>query len=150
VPTIYVDADACPVKSEVYRVAERLGLQVKVVANASMFVPTSESIELIVVGNGMDAADDWIVEHAEANDIVIGDDIPLASRALKKGAYVLTPKGHEHTPESIGSALASREIMSHLREHGTMGGGPAPFQPKDRSRFLQKLDVIARRALQAS
>lgn len=147
-PTIYVDADACPVKNEVYRVAERLGLSVKVVANASMFVPQSEFIELIVVGNAIDAADDWIVEHAEPNDIIIGDDIPLASRALKKGAYVLTPKGHEHTHESIGPALATREIMSHLREHGAMGGGPAPFQQKDRSRFLQRLDVVARRTLQ--
>ena len=149
-PTIYVDADACPVKSEVYRVAERLGLSVKVVANASMFVPQSVSIELIIGRNAIAAADDWIVEHAGPNDIVIGDDIPLASRALKKGAYVLTPKGHEHTHESIGSALATREIMSHLREHGTMGGGPAPFRAKDRSRFLQRLDVMARRALQPS
>jgi uncharacterized protein YaiI (UPF0178 family) len=147
VPTIFVDADACPVKNEVYRVAERLALPVKVVANASMYVPDASWIELVVVGNGIDAADDWIAEHAGANDIVIADDIPLASRALKKGAYVLTPKGHEHTEESIGGALANREILSHLREHGTIGGGPAPFQTKDRSRFLQRLDTLARKAI---
>jgi hypothetical protein len=147
VPAILVDADACPVKNEIYRVAERLGLRVNVVANAPMYVPESESIELFVVGNAIDAADDWIVDHAERNDIVIADDIPLASRALKQGAFVLTPKGHEFTEDSIGGALASREILSHLREHGAIGGGPAPFQPKDRSRFLQRLDVIARRAI---
>lgn len=145
-PTVFVDADACPVKNEVYRVAERLGLFVKVVANAPMYVPESDRIALVVVGNGMDEADDWIVEHAGQNDIVIADDIPLAARALKKGAFVLTPKGHEHTEESIGSAMASREVLAHLREHGAIGGGPAPFQAKDRSRFLQRLDVIARRA----
>ena len=146
-PTIFVDADACPVKNEIYRVAERIGLPVKVVANAPMYVPDAASIELIVVGNAMDAADDWIAERAGQNDIVISDDIPLASRCLKKGAHVLTPKGREHTDESIGNALASREIMSHLREHGSMSGGPAPFQPKDRSRFLQRLDTIARLAI---
>ena len=146
-PAIFVDADACPVKNEIYRVAERLGLRVNVVANAPMYVPESDSIGLFVVGNAIDAADDWIVEHVAQNDIVIADDIPLASRSLKKGAFVLTPKGHEFTEESIGGALASREILSHLREHGAMGGGPAPFQPKDRSRFLQRLDTIARRAI---
>ncbi|MBM3288703.1 MAG: YaiI/YqxD family protein [Candidatus Hydrogenedentes bacterium] len=142
---IYVDADACPVKNEVYRVAERLDLQVFVVSNAPMFVPASERVTSIVVGNAIDAADDWIVAHAGAGDIVIADDIPLASRALKQGAFVLTPKGREHTAESIGSALATREILSHLREHGAVSGGPAPFHAKDRSRFLQQLDVIARR-----
>ena len=146
VPTIFVDADACPVKNEVYKVAERLGLFVKVVANTPMYVPESERIELVVVGNGMDEADDWIVNHAERNDIVVADDIPLASRALKQGAFVLTPKGHEHTAESIGGAMASREVLAHLREHGAIAGGPAPFQAKDRSRFLQQLDTIARRA----
>lgn len=146
-PTIFVDADACPVKNEVYRVAERLGLHVTVVANAPMFVPRTGDIELVVVGNAIDAADDWIAERATKNDIVIADDIPLAARCIKSGAFVLTPKGHEHTEASIGGALATREILAHLREHGTIGGGPAPFQQSDRSRFLQRLDVVARRAM---
>lgn len=146
-PTIFIDADACPVKEEVYRVAERLAIPVKVVANAPMHVPRVDWIELVVVGNAIDAADDWIAERAGKNDIVIADDIPLAARCLKVGAYVLTAKGHERTEVSIGGALATREIQSHLREHGAIGGGPAPFQAKDRSRFLQRLDVIARHAL---
>lgn len=146
VPTVFIDADACPVKNEVYRVAERLGLSVKVVANAPMYVPQADWIELIVVGNAIDAADDWIAERAAKNDIVIADDIPLAARCVKNGAFVLTPKGHEHTDASIGGALANREILAHLREHGAIGGGPPPFHARDRSRFLQRLDAIARRA----
>ena len=141
---IYVDADACPVKNEVYRVAERLTLEVKVVANSGIYVPDADLIELIVVGNAIDAADDWIAEHAGPNDIVIADDIPLAARCIRNGARVLSPKGNEFTEEAIGNVLAKRDILSQLRENGMITGGPAPYQPKDRSRFLQRLDTIAR------
>jgi len=147
VTTIYVDADACPVKNEVYRVAERLGVPVKIVANSGMYAPDKDWIACVIVGNAIDAADDWIAENAARNDVVVTDDIPLAARCIKNGARVLTPKGNEFTEESIGSALASREVMSHLREHGKIGGGPAPFQDKDRSRFLQRLDIIVRACL---
>ncbi|MDZ4858340.1 MAG: YaiI/YqxD family protein [Candidatus Hydrogenedentes bacterium] len=145
--TIFVDADACPVKNEVYRVAERLKLNVKVVANASLYVPEADWIELIVVGNAIDAADDWIAEHSGPNDIVIADDIPLAARCIRNGSRVLSPKGNEFTQEAIGNALAKREILSQLRENGLVKGGPAPFQSKDRSQFLQRLDTIARACL---
>jgi uncharacterized protein YaiI (UPF0178 family) len=146
-PTIYVDADACPVKKEIYRVAGRHGLQVKVVANSSMGVPESESIKFVLAGDGFDAADDWIVERIGPNDIVITDDIPLASRSVKKGARALTPKGKEFTEDSVGSAMAGREVLSQLREHGMITGGPAPFQDKDRSRFLERFENIIRLSL---
>jgi uncharacterized protein YaiI (UPF0178 family) len=143
-PTIYVDADACPVKKEIYRVAGRHGLDIKVVANSSMAVPESPSIQLVHAGDGFDAADDWIVERIVVNDIVVTDDIPLASRCVKKGARALTPKGREFTEESVGSAMAGREVLSQLREHGLSTGGPAPFQDKDRSRFLERFENIIR------
>lgn len=138
--TIFVDADGCPVKREIYRVAERYGVKVILVANSWMRVPDAEWIELVVVGDGFDEADDWIVEHVGVNDVAITTDIPLASRCLEKGARVLGPKGRVFTEESIGDAMATRELMSSLREHGEMTGGPAPFGPKDRSRFLERLD----------
>lgn len=143
-PVILVDADACPVKDEVYRVAKRHGLNVKVIANTSMWVPDVPTVERIVVSDGFDAADDWIVEHVAADDIVVSDDIPLAARCIKKGARVLNAKGHEFNEASIGDALANRELLSQLREHGLIGGGPAPFEPKDRSRFLQTLENLVR------
>lgn len=143
-PDIFVDADACPVKDEVYRVARRHGLNVKVIANTSMWVPDTPTVERIVVSDGFDAADDWIVEHVGARDIVVSDDIPLAARCIKKGARVLNAKGRELTETSIGDALANRELLSQLREHGLIGGGPAPFEPKDRSRFLQSLENLVR------
>ena len=139
---ILVDADGCPVKQEVYRVAKRYGLKVTVVANSQMHIPSEDWIELVVVSDQFDAADDWIVEYITKNDIVISGDIPLASRCLKKGARVLGPKGHVFTEDSIGDALATRDLMSHLRDIGIMTGGPAPFKKRDRSRFLQSLDGI--------
>lgn len=141
---ILVDADACPVKPEVYKVAARHDLPVLVVSNVSMRTPREGRVELLLVGDGMDEADDRIVELAGPGDVVITADIPLASRALAKGARALGPKGREFTEESIGDALATRELMAHLRESGSVTGGPAPFAPKDRSRFLDRLERIVR------
>jgi uncharacterized protein YaiI (UPF0178 family) len=137
---IYIDADACPVKDETYKVAKRHGLPVIVVANAPMRVPADASIRLQVVSDGFDAADDWIVGNAGPGDIVITSDIPLAGRSLKQGAFVLGNTGRPFTEENIGDALASREIAQELREMGVQRGGPAPFQTKDRGEFLQQLD----------
>ncbi len=139
---IYIDADACPVKDEVFRVAQRYEMDVTLVSNTWMNTPKSNRIRLEVVDGKFDAADDWIVDHAQTDDMVITADIPLASRCLENGARVLGPKGREFTKDNIGDTLATREIMSHLRNLGTMSGGPAPFQKKDRSRFLQSLDRI--------
>ena len=139
---IYIDADACPVKSEVFRVAERYELDVTLVSNTWMNTPKSNQIRLKVVEEKFDAADDWIVDHVQADDIVISADIPLADQCLGKGARVLGPKGRVFTKNNIGDIMATREIMSHLRDLGTMTGGPAPFQKKDRSRFLQSLDQM--------
>ncbi len=137
---IFVDADGCPVKQEVYRVAKRYGLKVTLVSNSRMRSPHEDWLESVVVNGQFDAADDWIVEHVSENDIVISGDIPLASRCLEKGAQVLAPTGRVFTQDSIGEALASREFLSHLRDLGTLTGGPAPFEKRDRSRFLQRLD----------
>ena len=143
---IFIDADACPVKQETYRVAERYGLLVTLVANSWMRVPDKSWISLVVVNdNKLDAADDWIVENICENDIVISGDIPLASRCLKKGALVLGTTGNEFTDADIGQAMAMRELLSELREAGTITGGPPQFQKKDRSRFLQSLDRIIQR-----
>jgi uncharacterized protein YaiI (UPF0178 family) len=137
--TIYVDGDACPVKDEVYRVARRYALRVLVVANAPLRVPAGAQVEL-VVRPGFGAADDWIAEQTGPGDIVVTADIPLAARCLAKGAHVLDPKGHAYTDNDIGSALAMRDLMDGLRQGGAVTGGPAPMTPKDRSRFLSKLD----------
>ena len=137
---IFVDADGCPVKQEIYRVAKRYGVKVILVSNSQMWTPDEDWLEVVVVEGQFDVADDWIVEHVSMKDIVISVDIPLASRCLKKGALVLGPTGRVFTEDNIGEALASREILSHLRELGTMTGGPAPFAKRDRSRFLQRLD----------
>lgn len=139
---ILVDADSCQVKEEVYRVAKRYGLRVILVANSQMHIPSEGWLELVVVSNQFDSADDWIVEYITKNDIVISGDIPLASRCLKKGARVLGPNGRVFTEDSIGDALATRDLMSHLRDIGIMTGGPAPFEKRDRSQFLQSLDGI--------
>jgi uncharacterized protein YaiI (UPF0178 family) len=135
------------VKEEVYRVAGRYGLRVKVVSNAWMRVPDREGVELVVVGDRFDAADDWIAERAGERDIVISADIPLASRCLEKGARVVGPTGRLFDQDNIGDLLASRELMSHLRDMGTVTGGPAPFGKKDRSRFLQRLDDLVQAIL---
>lgn len=137
---IFVDADACPVKPEIYRVARRYALRVTLVANAWMRIPSEDWLTLVVVEGQLDAADDWIVEHVTENDIVISGDVPLASRCLAKGAVVLDLRGGVFTEDSIGEALAGRELLSHLRDLGTITGGPAPFEKRDRSRFLQRLD----------
>jgi len=139
---IYVDADACPVKSEVARVATRYGFRVDFVANSRMTIPHGELFGLVAVGRDIDAADDWIVGQVNENDIVVSGDIPLASRCLAKGARVLDHKGRVFTPDSIGDALADRELSAYLREIGGITGGPAPFAKRDRSRFLERLDHL--------
>lgn len=145
-PVILVDADACPVKPEVYRVAARYGLIVKLVANQPLRLPGECRAELIVVGSGFDAADDRIVELADAGSIVVTADIPLADRCLKNGAVVIGPTGRPFTEDSIGAALASRALMADLREmartetRGTGVSGPSPLTQRDRSAFLQALD----------
>ena len=146
---IFVDADACPVKEEVYRVARRYALQVYVVANAYLMVPAEPLIERVVVDAGPDVADDWIAERAGRGDIVVTSDIPLASRCLKAGAAVISPTGTPFTKGSIGAALAGREIAEHLRSFGEITGGPKPFSPQDRSRFLQAMDEAVNRARRA-
>jgi uncharacterized protein len=138
---IYIDADACPVKDEVYRVASRYQMRVVVVANTILRVPTSGLVEM-VVKTAFGEVDDWIAEQAGVGDIVITVDIPLVARCLAKAARVLSSKGIPFTENDIGSALAMRELMSDLRQAGTVGGGPSPMTPKDRSRFLSKLDEM--------
>ncbi|WP_333590676.1 YaiI/YqxD family protein [Brevundimonas sp.] len=148
--TLYIDADACPVKDEVYRVARRCGLKVFVVSNAWINTPREPLIEQVVVDAGPDVADDWIAERAGPGDIVITADIPLADRCLKAGAQALKANGQSFTPDSIGSALAGRMIGEHLRSMGVATSGPPPFGPADRSRFLQALDAAVTRAMRAA
>ena len=138
---IFVDADACPVKPEVYRVAERYGLKVYVVANSFMAVPRHELIERVIVPEGPDIADDWIVERAGANDIVITADIPLAGRCVRKGATVIGATGKPFTDDSIGMALATRDLLTDLRSAGATTRGPPPLSRQDLSRFLSALDL---------
>ena len=137
---ILVDADACPVKDEVYRVAYRRGVAVKLVSNAYLRVPDHALVERVVVSDKFDAADDWIAETAGPNDVVVTGDILLADRCLKAGATVIGHNGKRFTDASIGGALATRSIMADLRVGGDVVGGPAPFTKADRSRFLQALD----------
>jgi uncharacterized protein YaiI (UPF0178 family) len=142
---LYIDADACPVKQEIYRVAERhaakgTALKVVVVSNSAIAVPRSEMIERIVVGAGMDEADNWIAERAKRGDIIITADVPLASRGVKAGAAVIAPNGKTFTEESIGMTLATRNLMDSLRSSGEITSGPKPFAPRDRSEFLSALD----------
>lgn len=146
-PLILVDADACPVKDEVYRVAERYAVAVTIVANSFIRIPDDPLISRVIVSDGFDAADDWIVEHAHGQALVITADILLAERCRDAGAVVLSPKGTPFTENSIGAAVATRAIMADLRAGGEQIGGPAPFTRADRSRFLQVMDASLRRLL---
>jgi uncharacterized protein YaiI (UPF0178 family) len=139
---IFVDADACPVKPEVYRVASRYSLDVTLVANSWMRVPNEQWITLEVVKDGFDAADDWIVAHVQPHDIVVTADIPLASRCLKEGARVIGTTGKPFTENNIGHVVATRDLLLALRGAGEITGGPPPLKKRDRSRFLQQLDEV--------
>ena len=139
---IYVDADACPVKQEVYRVARRYQLDVTLVANAWMRTPDDPGITLEVVKDDFDAADDWIVDHVEPDDIIVTADIPLASRCMEKGSRAIGSTGRPFTEDNIGEAVATRDLLAVLRGGGEITGGPAPLTKRDRSRFLQTLDEV--------
>ncbi len=139
---IFVDADACPVKREVYRVASRCNLNVTLVANSWMRIPNEPWIALEVVEGGFDAADDWIVEHVQPHDIVVTADILLANRSLKKDARVIGTTGKPFTDSNIGEAVATRDLLAVLRDTGKVTGGPPPLKKRDRSRFLQQLDIV--------
>jgi uncharacterized protein YaiI (UPF0178 family) len=139
---IFVDADACPVKDETYRVAKRHGLITTVVANQWMTMPNDPTVRLEVVDDGFDAADDWIVAAVAKGDIVVTEDIPLANRCIAKGARVLTGRGHVHDADSIGGAMAQRELMQYLRGAGDITGGQKPMQAKDRALFMQELEKL--------
>ena len=152
--TLYIDADACPVKQEVYRIAERhalkgIDLKVLVVSNSPIAVPRNEMIERVVVGSGMDEADNWIAERAGRGDIVITADVSLASRCVKSDAEVIAPNGRAFTKDSIGMTLATRNLMDSLRSAGAVTGGPKPFAPRDRSAFLSALDQAIVRLVRA-
>jgi uncharacterized protein YaiI (UPF0178 family) len=144
--TIFVDADACPVKDEVYKVAARYGLKTFVVCNSFLRVPASSLIEQVVVDAGPDVADDWIAEHTQPGDIAVTADIPLAERVLQAGGAAIAPNGRPFTADSIGSAIAQRALMEQLRSTGDIVGGPRPFERADRSRFLQALDEAVQKA----
>ena len=139
---IFVDADACPVKEEAAKVAARHALIIHYVSNSHMRLPFGDNVKRVVVSDGADAADNWIAEHASSGDIVVTADIPLASRAIKKGAQVISHIGKPFTQDSIGMALAMRDLMSQLRETGEVRGNNPVFTPSDRSRFLQGLENI--------
>ncbi|MDE1172366.1 MAG: YaiI/YqxD family protein [Parvibaculaceae bacterium] len=146
---IYVDADACPVKDEVYRVAARYGLKVYVVSNSPMMIPRDPMIERVVVDAGPDVADDWIAERAVRGDVVITNDVPLAARCVKAGADVISPSGRAFTEATIGMALATRNLMEDIRSTGQITGGPKPFSKRDRSTFLSTLDLTVGRLKRA-
>lgn len=147
--TLYIDADACPVKDEVFRVARRYGLKVFVVSNNWINIPRESLIEQVVVDAGPDIADDWIAERATVGDVVITQDIPLADRCLKSGAQAMKSNGQPFTNDSIGSALAGRMVGEHLRSMGVATNGPPPFSSADRSKFLQALDTAVVKARKA-
>ena len=146
---IYIDADACPVKDEVFRVAKRHGLTVHVVANGRLNLPRDPLFRRVVVSGRFDAADDWIAEQVTGSDLAVTADIPLAARCLKRGARVLDPRGRPFTDDSIGDALANRELSAFLRDMGELGGGPKPYTPQDRSRFLGALENQVQALLKA-
>jgi uncharacterized protein len=147
VARIFIDGDACPVKDEVYVVSSRYRLPVTLVANKPLYLPPRTQVELVVVGGAPDAADDWIAERARAGDVVVTADIPLAARCLAAGALALGTNGREFTGDSIGGALAMRELKSQLRDSGANTGGPRAITDKDRSRFRMKLDELVQRSL---
>ena len=139
---IFIDADACPVKQEVYHVANRYSLDVTLVANSWMRIPNEQGVILKVVGKGLDVADDWIAEQAQHHDIVVTADIPLASRCMKKGSHVIGPSGKPFTENNIGESVAIRDLLAELRGAGEITGGPPPLKKRDRSRFLHQLDEM--------
>ncbi|UPT65043.1 MAG: YaiI/YqxD family protein [Hyphomonadaceae bacterium JAD_PAG50586_4] len=143
-PTIFIDADACPVKEEVYKVARRTNCPVRVVANA--FMRTPPDVEFVVVDAGPDIADDWIAERVQPGDIVITNDIPLADRTLKAKGHALGANGKAFTLSSIGAAMAQRGLMEHLRSFGEASGGPKPFSQRDRQQFLNALDALVQKS----
>ncbi|MFH0944787.1 MAG: YaiI/YqxD family protein [Planctomycetota bacterium] len=145
--TIYVDADGCPVKEEIYRVAKRHLVPVILVANTWMRLPDLSLVRLQQVGDGFDEADDWIVENARAGDVAVTTDIPLAARLIEKDVRVVGPRGREFKEDQIGNALATREVLSHLRDMGEVTGGPPPMRPKDRSKFLSAFHEIVEQEL---
>jgi len=146
---IYVDADACPVRDEIFKVATRLGVNVLVVSNGSRPIrpPGLVNVRMVIVGEGADVADDWIAERITADDVCVTSDIPLASRCLEKGARALAPNARRWTADNIGNALAGRQVSQHMREIGLRTGGPAPLTQADRSRFLSELDTMLRHAM---
>jgi uncharacterized protein len=139
---IFIDADACPVKDETYRVAERHNVKTIVIANSWINIPRDPMIERVVVPAGLDVADDWIAERSRPGVVVITADVPLAARCVKSGASAIAPNGKPFSEQSIGMALATRNLMDQLRSAGEMTGGPKPFSPKDRSAFLSALDLV--------
>jgi uncharacterized protein len=146
---ILIDADACPVKDETYKVAERHGVKTIVVANSGIHIPRDPLIERVIVPSGLDVADDWIAERARHGVVVITADVPLAARCVKAGAAAIAPNGKPFTEQSIGMVLATRNLMDQLRSAGEITGGPKPFAPKDRSAFLSALDLVVVRLKRA-
>ncbi|MGB0671870.1 MAG: YaiI/YqxD family protein [Rhodospirillales bacterium] len=145
-PLLYIDADACPVKDEALRVAARHGLKTVMVSDGGIRPSQDPMVDIVIVSQGADAADDWIAERITAADICVTNDIPLAARCLEKGAFALKPNGDPFTQDSIGGALATRDLMQTLRETGTVTGGPRPFSKADRSNFLNRLEVMVQAA----
>ncbi len=149
-PEIFVDADACPVKDEVIRVATRHGLKTHMVSDGGIRPSPDPMVALVIVPSGPDAADDWIAENMNGGDIVVTSDIPLAARCIEVGGKAIRPNGEPFTGDSIGMALATRDLMSSLRETGTITGGPRPFSDRDRSQFLNAMEVMVQSALRDS
>ncbi|MBF0247838.1 MAG: YaiI/YqxD family protein [Alphaproteobacteria bacterium] len=144
---IYVDADACPVKDEIERVAHRHGVETLLVTDGGLRPSRNPNVRLVIVPQGADAADDWIAEHISAADVCVTNDIPLAARCLEKGALAIRPNGERFSENNIGQALAMRELMQTLRDGGEISGGPRPFSKADRSNFLSALETMVRAAL---